>query len=355
MAEIKSHTRHSIFWPLMLVAVGLVLLLTNLSALPGNLWDYLAKYWPILFILGGLDQIYQGKSWVGAVIMLGLGGILLAGNFNVLPWNGLDLLLRLWPVIIVAVGLDLMMQGRSSVLGGIVVVVLAVALIAGMVWIGFSGPGSTGITPFEISQPLQGAQSASLKMTVLSGDVNLSGGAEEGLLVDGTVMLPNQAKVNESYSVSGGEGRYVLEPAPYSHIPLVGNYQSNQTELRINGSIPTDLDMTLIAGQQDLDLQAIQITDLETETIFGQSTLTLPESGELKGKVGVVFGKLVILVPRGTKVEFIMDTALVGKDIPQDFVKTEDRIYSPGAANGKADIVLTLEDVFGAVKIEYLP
>ncbi|GAP15429.1 hypothetical protein LARV_03215 [Longilinea arvoryzae] len=355
MAENQSHTRHSIFWPLMLVAVGIVLLLTNLNALSGNLWDYVARYWPLLFILGGLDQIYQGKSWVGAVIMLGLGGVLLAGNFNALPWSGLDLLLRLWPVIIVAAGLDLMMQGRSSALGGIVVVVLAVALVAGMIWIGFVGPGSTGTTPVDISQPLEGAQSASMKMTFLSGDVNISGDAEADQLIQGTVMLPRQAKVNESYSVSGGEGRYVLEPAPYNHIPLIGNYEGNQTELKINNSISTDLDLTLIAGKQDLDLQNLKITDLKTETIFGQSTLILPENGELNGKAGVIFGELVIRVPRGTSVEFILDTVLVGKNIPQDFVKEEDRVYSPGAANGNADIVLTLEDVFGAVKIEYLP
>ncbi len=355
MTENHSHTRHSIFWPLMLVAVGIVLLLTNLNALSGNLWEYVAKYWPLLFILGGLDQIYQGKSWVGAVILLGLGGVLLAGNFNALPWSGLDLLLRLWPVLIVAAGLDLMMQGRTSVLGGIVVIVLAIALVAGMVWIGFAGPASAGTTPVEINQPLEGAQSASMKMTILSGDIHISRGAENDQLITGAVMLPRQAKVNESYSVNGGEGRYILEPEPYGHMPLFGNYQNNQTELKINPSIPTTLDLTLIAGRQNLDLQDTKVTDLQTETIFGKSTLTLPKSSELKGKVGVIFGELVIRVPKGASVEFIMDTVVVGKNIPQDFVKSEDRITSPAAAGGNADIVLTLEDVFGAVKIEYLP
>lgn len=355
MAETEKHTRHSIFWPLLLVAIGAFLLLTNLNALPGNLWDYLAKYWPLLFILGGLDQIYQGKSWVGGAISLGLGGLLLAGNLNALPWSGLDLLLRLWPVFIVAAGLDLMMQGRSSVLGGLLVIALAVVLVAGMIWIGFAGPGSLNATAVKIDQPLEGAQSASINMTLLTGNVNIQGGAGSDQLIAGSILAPKQTRVNESYSVSGGEGHYVLEPQANAHLPYIGSSQGQSSDLKINSKIPTDLNLTLIAGEQNLDLQELNTSSLEMETIFGKSVVTLPAGAKLKGKTGVIFGSLVVRVPKGTAVEFRLDTALVGKDIPQDFVKEDDRVYSPEAVNGKADIVLNLENVFGAVKIEYLP
>ncbi|TLM99598.1 hypothetical protein FDZ74_17780, partial [bacterium] len=232
MEEKQIHTRHSIFWPLMLVGIGVVLLMTNLNALPGNLWDYVAKYWPLLFILSGLDQIYQGKSWIGGVVFLGLGGVLLAGNLNALPWSGLDLLLRLWPVLIVALGLDLMMQGRTSTLGGIIVILLAIALVAGMVWIGFAGPGSTGVAPVEINQPLEGAQTASVHVTLLAGDVNVTAGASGNRLISGTVSTPSQLQVSESYSVSGGEGRYELKPQSNNRMPFFGSFQSNPTDLK---------------------------------------------------------------------------------------------------------------------------
>lgn len=355
MEEKNIHTRHSIFWPLMLVAVGAILLMTNLNALPGNLWDYVAKYWPLLFILSGLDQIYQGRSWVGAVIMLGLGGVLLAGNLNVLPWSGLDLLLRLWPVFIVALGLDLMMQGRPSALGAVVVTLIAVAVVAGMVWIGFSAPASMGMAPVEINQPLEGAQSASVKMTVLTGDVNITGGAQRNQLIAGTLYMPNRIKANESYSVAGGEGHYELQPESGASIPYIGSYRGKSSDLTVSSTIPTAFDLTLIAGEQRLDLRDINASDLNVETIFGKSVITLPADGRLNGKIGVVFGELVVRVPRGVAVEFKMNTVIVGTNYPQDFLKTEDTITSPAAASGKADIVLSLDNVVGAVKIEYLP
>jgi hypothetical protein len=355
MEENKRQTRRSIFWPLMLVAVGVILLLTNLDALPGSLWDYIAKYWPLLFLLGGLDQIYQGKSWLGGTILLVLGGVLLAGNLNALPWSGLDLLLRLWPMLIVAAGLDLMMQGRTSLLGGIIVVVLAVGLLAGLVWVGFAGPGTLGAATLTVDQPLEGARSAAVQVTLISSDLSVTGGAQSDNLVDGTVYLSNQPEMSESYTISGGEGVYTLEPESNTHLPLFGPLHSEDSKLKLNSGIPTDVDLTLIAGEQSLDLRTIKATNVDMETIFGRSVITLPSSGRLNGKAGVIFGELVVRVPRGTAVEFQMDTALVGKNIPQDFLKVDNRIYSPEAADGNADIVLTLENVFGAVKIEYLP
>lgn len=355
MEEKNIHTRHSIFWPLMLVAVGAILLMTNLNALPGNLWDYVAKYWPLLFILSGLDQIYQGKGWVGAVIMLGLGGVLLAGNLNALPWSGLDLLLRLWPVFIVALGLDLMMQGRTSTLGAVVIVLVALAVVAGMVWIGFSAPANMGMAPVEINQPLEGAQSASVKMTVISGNVNIAGGAERNQLIAGTLYMPNRLKASESYSVAGGEGRYELQPESGASIPYIGSYRGSSSDLAVNSTTPTDFDLTLIAGEQHLDLRDINASNLNVETIFGKSVITLPDDGKLTGKVGMVFGELVVRVPRGVSVEFKMNTVIVGTNYPQDFLKSDNSITSPAAASGNADIVLSLDNVVGSVKIEYLP
>lgn len=354
MDEKNVHTRHSIFWPLLLVAAGGILLLTNLNALPGNLWDYISRYWPLLFILGGLDQIYQGRGWVGGIITLGLGGVLLAGNLGLLPWSGLDLLLRLWPVFIVALGLDLMMQGRTSGLATVVIVLLALAVVAGMVFIGFAGPTQMGMSQVEISQPLEGAQRATVNMTLISGDAQYAGGSGRNQLIDGTLYLPNRFKTNASYSVSGGEGHYELKPESSSFMPFISPYQGS-ANFKLNSDIPTSFELTLIAGKQSLDLRSINATDLNVETVFGETVITLPEEGKVNGKVGVVFGELVVRVPRGTAVQFKMDTVVVGKNIPQDFLRTEDTVSSPEAASGKADIVLSLENVVGSVKIEYLP
>ena len=99
----KNH-RHSIFWALILIVAGTVLLLNTMGILPGNIIDLLLKLWPVLFIIGGLDNIVQGRGWVWAVISLGLGTVFLLANFGYLPWDSWNLLLRMWPLILVALG-----------------------------------------------------------------------------------------------------------------------------------------------------------------------------------------------------------------------------------------------------------
>lgn len=53
--------RGSIAVPLLLIAAGVILLLNNLGRLPWAVWDLLAKLWPVLLIALGLDILF-GRS-----------------------------------------------------------------------------------------------------------------------------------------------------------------------------------------------------------------------------------------------------------------------------------------------------
>ena len=105
----KRH-RSGIFWPLLLIIIGVVLLLNTLGTLQSNPWDLFVRYWPVLFLIGGLDNIIRGEGWVWGLISIVLGSIFLAANLGYLPWNSLNLLLRLWPLLLIAGGLDLIFK-----------------------------------------------------------------------------------------------------------------------------------------------------------------------------------------------------------------------------------------------------
>lgn len=53
--------RGSIVLPLLLIAAGVILLLNKLEHLPWTVWDLLGKLWPILLIALGLDILF-GRS-----------------------------------------------------------------------------------------------------------------------------------------------------------------------------------------------------------------------------------------------------------------------------------------------------
>lgn len=53
--------REAIVLPLLLIAAGVILLLKNLGHLPWTVWELLAKLWPVLLIALGLDILF-GRS-----------------------------------------------------------------------------------------------------------------------------------------------------------------------------------------------------------------------------------------------------------------------------------------------------
>ena len=127
-----------ILWPLILIGFGLLLLLENLGVLDQSAWSILWNLWPVLFLAIGLDALFRKKEIFGPVFWIGLGGVFLLTNFGILGWDAWSVLFRLWPLLLVTAGLDILLGRRSlwiSLPATIVVLgILAVAL------------GLTGIT-----------------------------------------------------------------------------------------------------------------------------------------------------------------------------------------------------------------
>ena len=77
----KHHLRQSgrsFFWPVILLGVGIIWLLTNLGYIPTeNLW-ILFQLWPVLIIMIGLDVIFSRRlPAVGALLaLLLIGGVI---------------------------------------------------------------------------------------------------------------------------------------------------------------------------------------------------------------------------------------------------------------------------------------
>ena len=83
----------SFFWPLVLVGVGVVLLLSNLGYLPWQSWNILWRLWPLLLVALGIDVLIGHRSMLGAIvsgmlILLLIGGavaiVIFAQNIPVL-------------------------------------------------------------------------------------------------------------------------------------------------------------------------------------------------------------------------------------------------------------------------------
>ena len=70
----------------------------------------------------------------GPVILIGLGVVFLLNNLGILDWSVWEVIVRLWPVLLIAAGLDVLI-GRRSALGSLLSLVLTLAVLGGALWL----------------------------------------------------------------------------------------------------------------------------------------------------------------------------------------------------------------------------
>ncbi|NJD53098.1 MAG: pentapeptide repeat-containing protein [Candidatus Methanoperedens sp.] len=74
--------------PLLLLTIGFILLFNNLGSLPWEIWGSLWQYWPVILILSGI-QILARRSESGIMYVLAvILSILLITGTIFLAWNG---------------------------------------------------------------------------------------------------------------------------------------------------------------------------------------------------------------------------------------------------------------------------
>lgn len=102
----------------LILAVGVLALAGSLGYIEinGGLWF---TFWPVILIAIGLVNLLdEPKNYFFSGVMLLLGGVFLARNLGVELFQGLDFWGIFWPLVIIAVGLQLMTsRGRRSVFG----------------------------------------------------------------------------------------------------------------------------------------------------------------------------------------------------------------------------------------------
>ena len=98
----KREKPPSIFFPLLLIALGVYFLLINLGVMEGNFWSTVWQLWPVLLIAGGIEGIIRRDNLVTSAFFAAIGTVFLLCNFDYLDYSILQLIIYLWPLLLVA-------------------------------------------------------------------------------------------------------------------------------------------------------------------------------------------------------------------------------------------------------------
>jgi hypothetical protein len=299
-----------------------------------------------------MDSHHRG-GLVGPVLLVGLGLILLGQN---LGWVQNDIwlsLLRMWPLILVAAGIDLLIP-RRTFWGTLLSLVLILAVFAGGFWL--AGPG-VRVRPAgglqEISVPLGSASAAEVKFS--PPVASLTVGALQGTtaLLEGTVPAEKYGRVEARTHQDGATAAVEIEASGAYVTPIFGPMDQPWV-FALTTQIPIDLRVSAGVGDAHLDLAGLRVSGLDVEMGVGRVVITLPAGGSFSGQVSGGVGQTVIVIPKGVAVHVRMTTGIGGMQTPEGGRSLDlgDKEYtSPGFATAQDRIELRVEQAIGAIVI----
>ncbi|HET9492600.1 MAG TPA: DUF5668 domain-containing protein, partial [Chloroflexia bacterium] len=125
------------------------------------------------------EQRRNGPPIVGPIILIGAGVLFLLNNLGIVDWGIWESLWRLWPIVLIAIGLDLLIGRRNPIISlAIVVLVIGAGAAVLVTTGGIRGAGNVESTGLAV--PLAGAKSAEVDIDYGMGNLTVDGNGESG-------------------------------------------------------------------------------------------------------------------------------------------------------------------------------
>ena len=290
-------------------------------------------------------------SLVGPVILIGLGVVFLLNNMGVLAWSVWDVVFRLWPVLLIAAGLEIILS-RLSPWGSLLALALTVIIFAGALWL--LGPdirAGRAAAGEEISQALGEATQARVVIEPGVGSLHINALPESANLVEGTIHTGRGRSVERHFSVAGRIATFTLKADGTTFGPFMGWGDQWNWSLGLAPEVPLELEVNLAVGSADIDLTGLAVDDLVMSMGIGRSVVTLPEEGRFYARLDGAIGEMVVVIPAGMAARIRVDTGLTVTDLPDSYRQRDDVYTSPGYSGADDRVDLEIGQAIGKVTI----
>lgn len=277
-----------------------------------------------------------------ATFLILLGVLFLLQNFGLLPEGVGGALLRLWPLILVILGLQMVLgRGRSPWIAIGVAVAIILLGVALALWAG--GPLNTSAATKDFHVPIDGARSARVAMDFGAGQLALGSllpGSPEAL--KGTVNDAQGGKGVTLSSLRSGDTVTIKVSPARSWFSFTGVTQ--QWDVFLSPDIPHDLAIKAGASSLDLDLREMRITTLDMAFGASSATIRTPRKGETRASIDAGAASIQITIPEGVAARIQVESGLTSVNVDTTRFPREGASYrSPDYATARDRIALFIK------------
>ncbi len=296
----EERKHRELFWPLMLIVIGVILLLRQLG-----IWEF---------------------SWAR--------------------------LWRLWPLLLILIGLDIILS-RSRV-GSVIFLILATALILLAILFLPTSLGERTAPDHQIfDHPARGLEAASIYLDMGVGELDVHPLEDSGKLFEADVSY-NSARVRATsdVDVTDDEATVRLESKSTtgSWVPF-GDQGENAWNVGLNTSVPMTLHVAGGVNRTSLDLEGLALQEVRLQIGVGQVKVALSEKAPYKVAVKGGVGQLELRVPPQVEARIRVEGGLGAVDVAQRFQRRGEYYMTSGYQEGEG-IEIEIDGGIGSVDIE---
>jgi hypothetical protein len=227
---------------------------------------------------------------IGATLAL-VGVFLLLRNLGILP-AGFDL----WPVLLIAVGVVVLLAGRQQHQAG-------------------------EVSQESAAASLDGAAEARLVLKHGAGVLQVRGGAASGFLFEGAFTGGVRQEIHRS-----GERMEATLRQPSDPERWIRQHGGLGWTVALTGEVPVELEVQAGASRTRLDLEEVALRGLRVQTGASEMDIRLARRGRYRVHVSAGAAEVRVHVPTGLAASIVTRSALAGVSI--------DRTRFPAAGGG---------------------
>lgn len=287
---------------------------------------------------------------IGGVILIALGLVFLLNNLGILPWDIWNVLWRLWPLALIAVGLDFLLGRDSRYRVPLLVGTLVIGGLLVTFWSARPGGLGGAARVEEIGENIGGARAARVQISSGVTRLRLDALSDTSRLIEGRVSLLAGEELERSANREGDILVYVLRSRSRG-----GSFNATNSQgwnLSLTPVIPIDLRVNTGVGESDLDLSGLQLTRLEVNSGVGRAQIRLPGQGQFDAHIDGGVGEIQVTIPEEMALRFVAKAGLGRVNLPRGLVSVGENSYeSEGYAGAQNRVNLEINGGIGQIVV----
>ncbi|HEX2619675.1 MAG TPA: hypothetical protein VHL11_06000 [Phototrophicaceae bacterium] len=260
--------------------------------------------------------MHRRRNILWGLVAVSVAAILLLKTLGILPEGLNDIATRAWAVVLVFLGLSILLRNRLPA-GGIIAVVVSVALVAGIAAAAYGG--RTGQPRDDYHEPIAqnvGAGVGLLQITldILTTDVEI-GLSTGSRVVEGEFIGSRQSVIQIDYDEdNAGLATMVVHETKPESFPALDSVGRGTLKINLPANVPLDVDLKITSGDSTLNLSGTTLERLNLNAQTGNALVTLPEyeprSDSVQqnpGTLTVQNGNITLFIPEAVAARLELD------------------------------------------------